>query len=351
MWQSIDGNDREKYQAYLASREWASRKEAVKRRSGGTCERCLINPMDHVHHLTYARKYAEPLTDLQALCKPCHDFTHAKSDTDPAAVPLLFRRPIKSVYLAGKMGTAWRDSLMREDIRMRGGWSNELRGIMGHIGTGEPGDYTWRTVDDCVEVPEGRSIDFTGPYWVPALGGHDWAERVAEDAPCTHAAGWNRNAIRLTWECKDAIRKADLIFAWIDSADAYGTLVEIGMAISANPGKVVVVAVDAALGAKVVRDLWFPMAAAAFVMPAGRGAGIVAHSARQAWDWVWGECRGRRADAGAVVVVLDAAGRPAPSGKSWCHKFWHIGNPALPHDAAYLPAEADATEASPHDCA
>ena len=82
----------EQYHQYLASREWSVLKEAVKRRSGGWCERCKINSMNHVHHLTYARKYHELLEDLQALCKGCHEFTHAKSDIDPAedAKPILY---------------------------------------------------------------------------------------------------------------------------------------------------------------------------------------------------------------------------------------------------------------------
>jgi len=81
-WRAIS-DDREKYQAYLCSREWAVKREAVRERCSGTCERCGVLPMNAVHHLTYARKYDEPLEDLQAICQPCHEFTHGKSDFDP----------------------------------------------------------------------------------------------------------------------------------------------------------------------------------------------------------------------------------------------------------------------------
>lgn len=81
-WSSIAG-DREKYQAYLCSREWAEKREAVRKRAGDKCERCKVLPIDAVHHLTYARKYDEPLENLQAICRPCHDFTHGKSEFDP----------------------------------------------------------------------------------------------------------------------------------------------------------------------------------------------------------------------------------------------------------------------------
>lgn len=82
-WRSIT-DDKEKYQAYLCSREWSEKREAVRKRSNGTCERCRIFPMDACHHLTYARKYHEELSDLQAICNPCHNFVHGKSDCDPS---------------------------------------------------------------------------------------------------------------------------------------------------------------------------------------------------------------------------------------------------------------------------
>lgn len=81
-WRSIT-NDKEKYAAYLCSREWCEKREAVRERAGGKCERCGVLPMDACHHLTYERKYAERLEDLQAICNPCHEFTHGKIDIDP----------------------------------------------------------------------------------------------------------------------------------------------------------------------------------------------------------------------------------------------------------------------------
>jgi 5-methylcytosine-specific restriction endonuclease McrA len=73
------------YHEYLASREWALLRERVRERSGGVCERCARNPMDAVHHLTYARVGRELLTDLQAICDPCHEFLSGKTDNDPAS--------------------------------------------------------------------------------------------------------------------------------------------------------------------------------------------------------------------------------------------------------------------------
>ena len=73
-----------KYPQYLASREWALKREAVRKRSGNKCERCKKAPQDAVHHLTYERVGNEHLEDLQAICDPCHEFLSGKSDYDPA---------------------------------------------------------------------------------------------------------------------------------------------------------------------------------------------------------------------------------------------------------------------------
>ena len=55
------------YHEYIASREWALRKRAVKERSGGICERCKKRPHQQTHHLTYERLGDERLEDLQGV--------------------------------------------------------------------------------------------------------------------------------------------------------------------------------------------------------------------------------------------------------------------------------------------
>lgn len=77
---------KEKYQLYLQSREWAELRNKVRERANGICERCKVNLADAVHHLTYARKYNEQLSDLQAICEGCHSFIHGHSDSDPRLI-------------------------------------------------------------------------------------------------------------------------------------------------------------------------------------------------------------------------------------------------------------------------
>lgn len=51
------------YHRYMASREWALKRAAIRRRSGGKCERCKMGEMKSVHHLTYERLGQELLGD------------------------------------------------------------------------------------------------------------------------------------------------------------------------------------------------------------------------------------------------------------------------------------------------
>lgn len=78
-----------KYQRYLASREWALLKNAVRGRSGGTCERCHLADHQDTHHLTYERLYNERIEDLLGVCRPCHEYLSGKSDFDPASEAVL----------------------------------------------------------------------------------------------------------------------------------------------------------------------------------------------------------------------------------------------------------------------
>lgn len=82
------------YQRYLASREWALLREAVRQRSGNLCERCRARPHENTHHLTYARIGHEDLEDLLAVCRLCHAYLSGKSAVDPYASELVSRAAV-----------------------------------------------------------------------------------------------------------------------------------------------------------------------------------------------------------------------------------------------------------------
>lgn len=97
------------YGAYLASREWALKKEAIRERSGGICERCHNAPYQETHHKTYAHIGNEPLDELLAVCSQCHQFLSGKTDNDPkeydlAPTPLPFHYPSSWGEVAAQIG-------------------------------------------------------------------------------------------------------------------------------------------------------------------------------------------------------------------------------------------------------
>ena len=69
----------ETYRRYLASPEWQARRAAILKRDDGKCRRCGGVATD-VHHRTYDRLGRERDTDLESLCRSCHQ----KADTERA---------------------------------------------------------------------------------------------------------------------------------------------------------------------------------------------------------------------------------------------------------------------------
>lgn len=276
---------REKYQAYLCSREWGLLREQVRKRAGGICERCRTKEMDHVHHLTYERKYRERLEDLQALCKPCHDFTHGKSDADPARTRPVYvgGKRVRVFYLAGKItGTRWRNEIVED-------WSHEQSKACYRAQNMESGGHEWRVVDCAAEAADGVFLDYAGPWWSSLnAGGH----ASSTDSVAPHAYGaeeHDNHGIALGYVSDEhmewatgvvselveqAVKDADLIFAWIDSDDCLGTMFELGMARAL--GKAIVVASPCAFD---WRETWLARQLCDYC--------IWANSAGEAWRFFW----------------------------------------------------------------
>jgi hypothetical protein len=196
-----EGN--EKYNAYLCSREWSEKKRAVHRRANGLCERCRKYPIDNVHHLTYERKYNERLEDLVGLCRRCHEYTHGHSDFDPAR---------KTLYLAGKIEKhCWRHKI--------------VSGLKIHQGEGWRGER-WPILSGAIRL-DGIIADYSGPYFVGCDHGcfhdlqHAWGNGFCGDADPDFGV------VDL---CTRAIQGADIVFAWINTNDCFGTIAELGMA-------------------------------------------------------------------------------------------------------------------------
>ena len=69
------------YTSYMASPQWAAKRQEVRRRAGGRCEQCRRRPGVQAHHVTYAHLGHERASDVRWLCVACHQSHHAHSIT------------------------------------------------------------------------------------------------------------------------------------------------------------------------------------------------------------------------------------------------------------------------------
>lgn len=267
---SVSGTigDRERYQQYLCSREWGVLKEAVRKRCDGICERCYYHEMYAVHHLTYVRKYRERPEDLQGLCEGCHEFIHGKRDRDPIldSPPRIRGETIRSVYLAGRFsGNNWRSEIMPRYAwqKHEGSSYGDGRVNIKH----ETGMHRWGWPAR-VEIPDGRTIGFVGPCWLNLNdeGSHLYGKDVGHGEIQTDRQ-------LLLHLCQSAIVSASLVFAWLDSRECFGTLVEIGY-YRRSEGGILAVAMP-----KWDPELWFAAGLSDVF--------IIAGTAAAAWQALW----------------------------------------------------------------
>jgi len=265
---------RAEYQAYLASRDWALKREAVRERSGGRCERCWANGMDAVHHKTYERIGNERLDDLQAICDPCHEFLSGKTNADPISDGV-------AVYLAGPFMTPeWRRELIDPEDEEA------------HLGIDlRPADV--EILRERLKFPRSRRLlrggfDFTGPWRVNHADGPR-QHGLLTGHPGRGALGCSCCTLGETVVavCRRAITASDVVFCWLPNRDSVsaGTLWELGYA--AAMGKATVVARPGEWDVDARDDYWFPVAAA--------DQSLRADTPGEAWDQfvgeAWPDCR------------------------------------------------------------
>jgi hypothetical protein len=74
------------YELYLASPLWRYRRRLWILQAGGRCERCGNRHELAIHHRNYKRLVRERRSDIQVLCRPCHQ--QVQHGTAPPARPL-----------------------------------------------------------------------------------------------------------------------------------------------------------------------------------------------------------------------------------------------------------------------
>ena len=62
-----------RYNQYLASPAWQQKRALVLQRDNFLCQACRLAKASEVHHLSYAHLGNEPLVELVAVCRDCHN--------------------------------------------------------------------------------------------------------------------------------------------------------------------------------------------------------------------------------------------------------------------------------------
>jgi nucleoside 2-deoxyribosyltransferase len=210
------------YGEYLASREWALLRNKRMEMSGGICERCKTNPADQVHHLTYERVKHERISDLRAICRPCHEYLSGKSHTDPFT---------PQIYFAGRV------------------FYGNYREIMGLNIMNSLHDDT-----DFTELYMNKhSFFYGGPSAIPS---EEMRHRGADDINHGYTDAESTKTVE---RCFKQIKNCDIFYCFIDDLSSYGTFVEIGFALALNKTIKIVISKKANTSAmnNEKDELWF----------------------------------------------------------------------------------------------
>lgn len=202
---------------YYNTLEWQKKRNERLKLDGFKCARCGFTRALEVHHLNYERVFNEDVSrDLITLCKRCHaEIEMQKKSANP-----LPAEPVEhhTVYLAGKIS--------------KGDWRTVFGGYRAF-------SFCNRDEIENSMCTINKYLTVTGPFF------------IACDHGCYHGDGKHGvgavNSVHSDDEwggcmgnffsrddvlniCKRQINKAEVVFAYIDCEDCFGTLAEIGYA-------------------------------------------------------------------------------------------------------------------------
>jgi len=200
---------------YYKSPEWAAKRNERLKIDNYRCARCGFTRALEVHHITYTRfGHEDAYRDLVTLCKKCHgEIEKQKKEVNPIA-----RVEHHSAYLAGKIQEhGWRESFY----------------YCGFYEQMPPNELAER----CENVS--NKLTVTGPFFISCDHGcyhGDGSHGVGAVSSIYSDEEWggcmgnyfSRDDVLSI--CKRQIDRADIVFAYIDCEDCFGTLAEIGYA-------------------------------------------------------------------------------------------------------------------------
>lgn len=199
---------------YYKSQNWAIKRNKRLQVDGYKCAKCGFTRSLEVHHINYERLFNEDVySDLITLCKKCHkEIELQKKLENPLPAEHHF------VYLAGKI--------------RKNGWRG-LRGI----------PYDPKEIANGYEYKKNEFITITGPFFIACDHGCYHGEGMHgvgadEFVGCMSDLYFTRSDVFRI--CTEQIDRAEILFAYIDCRDCYGTLAEIGYAYAKGKDVVIV---------------------------------------------------------------------------------------------------------------
>lgn len=233
----MNGFDASALSSYYSSPEWAKKRNERLKIDGYKCAKCGFTRALEVHHINYDRLYNEDVSrDLVTLCKRCHnEIEKQKKTLNPIPKPSEHH----SVYLAGKIS--------------RNDWRNKICSYWGIP------DNPHDIIHDVI-VDVNDSLSITGPFFIACDHGcyHGNGTHGVGAVNSLHSNEWGgcmgnyytRNDVFHI--CKRQIDKAEIMFAYINCRDCYGTIAEIGYAHASDKEIVIVFS-----SPELKEEMWF----------------------------------------------------------------------------------------------
>lgn len=110
-----------RYEKRIRSAQWKNMRADIARLRGNKCERCRRGPPLELHHKTYERLGRELLSDLDLLCRVCHQAADRERDKIQAArsAERLEHARFEAgldTYATKKYGEDWQDRAGADEI-------------------------------------------------------------------------------------------------------------------------------------------------------------------------------------------------------------------------------------------
>lgn len=195
---------------YYNSPLWAKKRNERLIMDGFKCAKCGFTRALVVHHINYERFGNEDVSrDLITLCKKCHqEIEDQKKTTNPI-------QPSEHhvAYLAGKIRkNGWRTGICGLAMAEPKDF-NKVYAINGNLSVSGP--FFVACDHGCYHGSESHGVGLNG-YGCCGADDHYFTEQEVVEI------------------CKAQIDRAEILFAYIDCNDCYGTLAEIGYAHAMN---------------------------------------------------------------------------------------------------------------------